>query len=184
MYTGVVFGITMLIIGFLITLVALQLFVAALMPAAVDRAEKSLERPWLSLLTGSGVALALVVFIAIANAIQLPALGAFGFGITVLYAMIGLAALSRKLGRRMPSPADAGRPWRATLRGAITLSLASAAPFVGWLAVLPLALIAGAGATTNACLARLAGRSAQTTPTAAPTAADALTPADALGSAA
>jgi hypothetical protein len=52
--------------------------------------------------------------------------------------------------------------------------------------VLPLALIAGAGATTNACLARLAGRSAQATPGAADAShpGEASHAVDALGSAA
>jgi len=65
----------------------------------------------------------------------------------------GLGTVSRFVGERMPSPADLGRPWRATLRGGVTCSLAFVAPFVGWFFILPAAIVMGTGAVVLSAFA-------------------------------
>jgi 4-amino-4-deoxy-L-arabinose transferase-like glycosyltransferase len=66
---------------------------------------------------------------------------------------MSLGVVSRFVGERMPSPVDAGRPWRATLRGGVTCALAFVTPVVGWFVLLPAAVATGLGAMTLAALA-------------------------------
>lgn len=63
----------------------------------------------------------------------------------VLFASSGVAGLATTIGHRLPSPADADRPWKATIRGGIVLELAYLVPVLGWFVLLPGSLVVGAG---------------------------------------
>lgn len=149
MYTGNVWGIALLVAGFLASLIGLELLLAALMPARSAATVRALrERP-----LAAGLAGFPALGLLIGTAIALGRLGGPGklLAALVLVAasiaiVTGLAAVARLVGERMPSPADEGRPWRATLRGAITCGLAFAAPFVGWFIMLPGSAAMGTGA--------------------------------------
>jgi hypothetical protein len=69
-------------------------------------------------------------------------------GIFLMYAGTGMSGFVTFIGERLASPADAGRPWRATIRGGIAFELACLIPFIGWIGFLGSALILGAGAVT------------------------------------
>ncbi|HXG66371.1 MAG TPA: hypothetical protein VNO70_14830, partial [Blastocatellia bacterium] len=66
----------------------------------------------------------------------------------LIYASTGVAGLATTIGRRLKSPDDAERPWKATLRGSITLELTWLLPILGWFLILPASVIIGAGAMT------------------------------------
>jgi hypothetical protein len=178
MYTGNVWGITLLIVGFLTTLVSCQLLVQAVFPGWTNRSAAALRtRTLASVLVGTGV----LIVTTVLSLIAFNVFGNFGGVGKFLNALIvagltfpvvmGLAAVSRFVGERMPSPADAGRPWRATLRGGITCALAFVLPVVGWFFLLPAALATGFGAVTLGLFERprAAGERA---PHAAPVAAE------------
>jgi hypothetical protein len=172
MYTGNVWGIALIVGGFLAALTGFQLLLVALFPAPASRAERALRRsPGWCALTGAGI----LLFTAVAARIVMPAVGELGglgklanamfAGLFTIPLILGLAAVSREVGARMPSPADLGRPWRATLRGAVTCELAFTTPFVGWFLVLPAALCAGLGAVVLGLVRR---ESADAAPSARP----------------
>ena len=149
MYTGNVWGIALLIGGFLAALIGLQLLVAAVFARRAETAVRTLsERPVASGMLGVAAIGAAIVAIAVLS--QLGGPGKFVGGLTAVGVAFplagGLATVSRLVGERMPSPADAGRPWRATLRGGVTCGLAFVVPVVGWFVVLPAALAMGTGA--------------------------------------
>jgi len=58
------------------------------------------------------------------------------------------------IGERLASPADMGRPWRATVRGGVALELTYLVPIIGWFGVLPASMILGAGAMTMSLFKR------------------------------
>lgn len=152
MYTGTVWGLTLIILGIMLCLGALQLMAAAVFPGAVAKTASNLER------SKARGALHFVLGL-IPTALLVGAIAGFGgagaagkvalvlpLGVLSVLASIGLAAVSLAVGRRMPSPVDADRPWRGLLRGAITCQLAYLAPLVGWFFVFPVALVMGSGA--------------------------------------
>jgi len=157
MYTGNVWGIALIVAGFLTALVALQLLAQALATKWADRAVRELHRrPVATACVGAGVLLVAAVVAIVALTI-FGKLGAPGKVANLLIVaalsvpvVVGLSTVSRFVGERMPSPADAGRPWRATLRGAVTCGLAFVAPVVGWFVLTPAAVATGFGALTLA----------------------------------
>jgi len=156
MYTGNVWGIALLIAGFLAALIGFQLLMGALVPRWTDEAVRSLrERAGLSALLGLGGLAGVVVAVVVLAQFGGP--GKFLAGLAAIAAwfpaVAGLGAVSRFVGERMPSSAAAGGPWRATLRGGVTVALAAVVPVVGWFLVLPLATAMGLGAFAAAALA-------------------------------
>ncbi len=145
-----VFTVTFLILGMLITLPALWLLMRALFPAAVDRSRGRIAatpvRCFLAGLLPAVLALALMAQPAPAG----KGLGVVLFLVLVLISGIGLAGLSTIVGERLPSTADDGRPWRGMVRGAVCLELAFLLPVLGWLGILPIALVTGLGAAIMA----------------------------------
>jgi hypothetical protein len=153
-----VLSVTLIILGLLVTLPALWLFLRALFPASVERARGRLEGspgtcflagllPWLVLFAG-GVALL---------SKGPPPLKFVGFVLVsagFVVEGVGLAALSSILGARLPSAADAGRPWRGLVRGAVCMELAFLLPFVGWFALMPLVSVSAVGAALLAAASR------------------------------
>ncbi len=145
-----VLTVTLVLLGLLVTLPALWLFLRALFPAAVERSRSRLESsPGTCFLVGL---LPWAVFFLVGLGLLSkgpPALKVLGFLLFaggMLVEGVGLAALSALLGDRLPSAADAGRPWRGLLRGAVCMELAFLLPFVGWFGVMPLVSIAAVGA--------------------------------------
>jgi hypothetical protein len=149
MYTGNVWGIALLISGFLATLIGFQLLVAALTPVRSAQALRALrERRAGTLLSGVVTILVLGAVVALLSNLGGP--GKFFSGVVLAIASFkiagGLAVVSRFVGEAMPAPVDSGSPWRATLRGGVTCGLAFVVPLVGWFLVLPLAIVMGVGA--------------------------------------
>jgi hypothetical protein len=161
MLFGDVIAIGLSIAGFLASLQGLWLVCLAMWPRRVARAAERCERNGIkSFLVG--VALTGVVALVIAivgkrlgTAGQLAA-WTLGF-LYLVYSGIGTAGLVTHLGKRLSSPADAERPWKATVRGGVALELAYLVPILGWFGLLPLSMIIGAGATTLSFLGRREG---------------------------
>jgi hypothetical protein len=174
MYTGNVWGIALIVAGFLAALVSFQLLMHAVFPTWAERATDELRRrATTSALVGAGVLLVTVVVAGVAFTVfgKLGGPGKIANGLIVAALAFPLAmalgVVSRFVGERMPSPADAGRPWRATLRGAVTCALAFVTPVVGWFVLLPAAVATGLGAMTLAAFASKPAPVASTTAEAA-----------------
>ncbi len=157
MYTGYVWGITMLIVGALVALGAVQLVSTAAVPGLVGQAARNLERRGLLAQIG------MFALGAVGVALFIAALTAFGKGGPVVKVLLlvpvfggalslapALAAASLCVGARLPSPGDVGRPWRRVVRGTAALGLSWVIPFVGWFVLLPGTLAMGLGATALA----------------------------------
>ena len=147
MTMGNTFAIVMTFVGFFLAMPCLWLLYGALWPNALGRSqERMLARPVVTFFVGVLTAGAFILATAGLSQLNLavPAMifGTFGAG----WALFGTAALARHIGSRMPSNLEI--PWRAHLRGAIVLELAFLFPLVGWILVLPISILLGAGATT------------------------------------
>ncbi len=139
-----------LIAGFGISLASMGLLWSALAPAWVGRCEERFRTaPGRTL--AAGLVLGGLPFVASLALLNAPAAGAKFAGLALLLSLVavalaGAAGLARHLGRRLPSPADADRPWKAVIRGWAVLYLAALLPILGWFVLLPLALLSGVGA--------------------------------------
>ncbi len=164
MYTGTVWGITLIIVGFILSLGALQLVSTATAPGLVGQASRNLERSSGFRQVGYFAVGAFLV------ALWIIAIGGFGNGseaakiLTFPFVALGalaiapaFAASSLYIGGRLPDPSDVASPWRRLVRGATALGLSWAVPFVGQVLILPLTLGVGLGAVTHAVFQR-AGR--------------------------
>lgn len=146
MQTGTVWGVTLLLAGFVAALAATQIVLAALFPArhaAVRRAVR--ERPWTSGLAGLPAVGVLVAGIAVLAKVHELA-GALASSAAILVAAAGLGGLAAELGARFPSSGAASTPWRGILRGSVAASLASLLPVAGWFVVFPVTVLVGTGA--------------------------------------
>lgn len=173
MYTGNVWGIALIVGGFLAALIGYQLVLSAAFPAWAEKSVRALQqRTMRTVLAGLGVTVGLTGATALAVAI-FAQLGPFGAIVNVLLLAavsvplgLAFAAVSGFLGHRMPSPVDDGSPWRATLRGGVVTALAFALPVIGWFVVLPAVIATGLGAVTLGLFAK--DPAAQTVAVAAP----------------
>jgi hypothetical protein len=154
LHYGTVLGITLLIIGFLLSLQGLWLLCRALFPRRVERAtERCRKNAIASFFVGLPVtAVWLLIAGAIARRAGTPGqmIGWLLVTFFVLYAGTGMSGFVTFIGQRLTSPADAIRPWRATLRGGVVLEFAFLLPLIGGFVLLPATIILGAGATTLA----------------------------------
>jgi len=151
MLFGDVIAIALSIIGFLLSLQGLWLVSQALWPGRVEIATRHCSTGNLKcFFVGLPVTLVGVFFAAVvAKAGTFGQLSAFAVAFLYLvYANVGVAGFVTHIGRRLSSPADADRPWKATVRGGIAMELAWLIPILGWLGLLPITLIVGAGAMT------------------------------------
>lgn len=160
------------VIGMLLALPGLWLLCRGLWPNRVAAAELDYDTAlWKSMLIG--LIPAAIVFVLVAVLTKLGPLGGiaavFSVSVFVVFASIGISGLATLVGKRLPSPQDADRPWLSTLRGAIIIEVSCLIPFVGWFILLPMAFILGGGATCRTLLPK------KTTPTPAPTNANATT---------
>lgn len=145
------------VLGFLLALPGLWLVCRALWPGLVERSRERCEsRPIVSFLVGAGLTIGVVLASAVASKVAGGAGKVASFAISSVFSMFahaGVAGLASHLGRRLPSPVDAGRPWRETLRGGIALELSYLVPILGWFVILPVSVVLGAGAATLALVA-------------------------------
>ncbi len=150
-YQATIYAITLSIIGVLLSFQGLWLTSRALWPARVQAAAARCRRnPIACFFVGLLVSGVTLLFVSIA-----ARLGARGQGVAwvvfsgwFVFANIGVAGLVTHIGQRLTSPVDVDRPWRATVRGGIVLGLAWLPPVPGWVAILPVSFILGAGAAT------------------------------------
>ena len=161
------------VLGLMISLVGLWLLARGLWPSrvalAAERFERGLVVPFVV-----GLPVALAAFVLAALVVNIPAkVGGIGAGAILCgffaFASVGLSGLATCVGRRLASSVDAASPWRATLRGAVVLVATFLVPILGWFAVLPIAVVAGAGAATLALVPRRSEKAATSgVPLAAP----------------
>ncbi len=147
-------AIVFVVLGFLLALPGLWLVCRALWPGVVERSRARCEaRPIVSFLVGAALTLGAILVSAVVGKVAGGAGQIAAFAISSLFAMFahtGVAGLASHLGRRLPSPADAGRPWRETLRGGVVLELSYLVPILGWFVILPVSIVLGAGAAALA----------------------------------
>ena len=152
-----VLAIALSIAGFLLSLQGLWLLCRALWPARVAEAAGRCEHERvMCFLAGAGVTAGFFVVSAVAGKLGTAGqLVAFALGLVYLvYAGVGMAGFVTHIGQRLASPADADRPWKATIRGGVALELACLIPVVGWFGLLPVSFVIGSGATTLSLLRR------------------------------
>ncbi len=149
-----IFGLLLIMaLGFPALLTAVWL----LFPGAVDRAHQRVEQTPVRCFVMGLLAL-LVVGLPVLALLDAPSAGlkAAGFGLIVLSLSLGtvgaaglVARLSQRLNQRSGRPM---RPLAGFLTAGATLELAVAFPVIGWLLVLPIALLTALGATVFALL--------------------------------
>jgi len=153
-----VIAIALSIIGFLLSMQGLWLLCRAMWPVKVEAASQRCEKNGLSCFFLGLPCTLILLLIATAASRRLGAPGQMlGFVILFFYVMfagVGMAGLADHIGRRLPSPADAGRPWRSAVRGGAALELAWLIPVLGWFGLLPISLILGFGAATASLFSR------------------------------
>lgn len=146
----------------LLSLCGSWLLVRSLAPAFHDRAARACtEHLGLTTLLGLVATSAIVLFAAV-----LAAAGpGFAKAIVVLLASVagaasiaGSAGLATRVGAGLASRDDDRHPWHATARGAIVLCASFLTPLLGWLVLVPLALVAGLGAALTSAASGLAAR--------------------------
>lgn len=150
---GVVLGITLLHVGFLLSVLAYWIASKALCPALVDWSESRYrERPMRTLVMGFLLGVpALVAGIALTK-IPVPGGPQIGGGILLallLMGLVGSAGLAQHVGRRLPAPVDGDQPWRAVLRGGGVVMLTMILPLLGWFILMPAMIASGIGATVS-----------------------------------
>jgi hypothetical protein len=156
------------VLGLLLALPGLWLLSLGLWPRAVaesaDACSRGLVKPFFA-----GLPVTLLMIVAAAALNRVP--GAVGniSAIAVvcaymIFAHAGVAGLASCIGRRLASPADRERPWRATLRGSVVLELPFLLPLLGWFVILPAAITIGAGALTMSLLRRAFANSTAAAP--------------------
>jgi len=150
-------AILLVVLGFMLSFPALWLCCRGFWAGAVERSSaRCAANPYKCF--GAGLFGAIIV--ALLAAVLGSAGGAGGalaallVGAYVIWAHVGVAGLATHLGRKLPSPGDDDRPWKATLRGGIALELTYLLPVAGWFVILPLSWIYGAGAANLAWLDR------------------------------
>lgn len=143
------------VLGVLIAFPSLWLLCSGLFPNFVLRTELAVHKGyWKSFFIGIPVIALSVILVAAVG--KLPATfgqigGILCFSFLMFFAQTGVAGLATHVGKRLRSPADIERPWKATLRGGIVLVLSYLLPLLGWFFILPLSLIIGAGSSARAC---------------------------------
>ncbi|MDB5301738.1 MAG: hypothetical protein JWO87_3401 [Phycisphaerales bacterium] len=161
--TADIWAIGLSIVGFLLSLQGLWLLCRALWPNRVEAAAMRCQRNAIAcFFVGAVVAgVTFAVAAVVANRFGTP--GQFaGFALAFLFLMfagIGSSGFVTHIGRRLASPTDAERPWRATVRGGVALELAYLIPILGWLGILPISLVIGAGAATLGLFTKIPSQS-------------------------
>src|SRR5688572_6289862 len=144
----------LLILGALLVFIAHWLGAYGLFPTLVEGcAERYGRRPVAATLLGLVVLVPLLVLVALISRAGNPGLNLialFTLTVPVMFALLGSAGLALRVGRGLASPSDGAQPWRRVLRGGIVLALVFLLPIIGWLVVMPWALVSGVGAALMA----------------------------------
>lgn len=149
MTIATLFSIIAIILGLGMAMTANSLLASALFPQWTSRASQRVgNRPSATLVIGvvtGGLVIAAGLSLLRGGG---PAglLGALLLASAFAFAMVGSSGVAAVIGRRLPSAADADRPWKATIRGWVVVLLASLAPIFGWFIVLPAMILTGFGA--------------------------------------
>jgi hypothetical protein len=147
------------VLGMMLAFPGLWLLCRGLWPNVVEAsADRCNKRLWSSFLLGLPITFVMVVLTAVLFNVLGAAGRIAGVSVVCLYllqANAGVAGFATSIGRRLASPLDDQRPWRATLRGGVVLELAWLLPILGWFLLLPVATIIGSGAANFALLQRL-----------------------------
>lgn len=161
-------AIFLVILGLMLAFPGLWLLCLGLWPktatAAAGYCNRGLVKPFFV-----GVPITLLTIFITGFLNNLP--GAFGnilaiavVCIFMLFSNTGTSGFVTSIGRRLSSPVDEERPWRATLRGGVVLELSYLLPVLGWFVILPASIIIGCGAATLAILKREPKTSTQSIP--------------------
>jgi len=147
------------IVGMMLAFPGLWLLCLGLWPQTVAEAAERCRRGLrLSFLVGLPVTI-VVVFSTLKLLNSLGGLGkAAGIGLLcvfMLHANIGVSGFATAIGRRLASPVDQAREWRATLRGGVVLELTYLLPILGWFVILPASIVIGSGSATRAQIRQL-----------------------------
>ena len=147
------------VLGLALALVSLTLLTRGLWPDAVhtsaERIQRGLVVPFLVGIPIAGLPILLAAVLAKLAGPVGTATGAVILTVVVLHSFIGVAGLATSVGERLSHANDAGRPWHATLRGAVVLVLSGLLPIIGWFVLLPCVFILGSGAATVALFRKL-----------------------------
>src|SRR6266436_2233729 len=146
-------AIFLVVVGMMLAFPGLWLLCRGLWPRTVEEAAECCRKGlWLSFFVGLPVTI-VVVFSSLKLLNALGGLGkAAGIGlfcVFMLHAHIGVSGFATAIGRRLASPVDQAREWRATLRGGVVLELTYLLPILGWFVILPVSIIIGSGAATR-----------------------------------
>lgn len=143
----------LLILGALLVFIAHWLGAYGLFPALVEgSAERYGRRPVAATFLGLAVLIPTLILTVVLSKLG-PAGGMVALlvlTVPVMIALLGSAGLAMRVGTGLSSPNDAAQPWRRVLRGGIVLALVFLLPVVGWLVVMPWALVSGFGAAMMA----------------------------------
>jgi hypothetical protein len=143
----------LLILGALLVFVAHWLGAYALFPTLVEGcAERYGRRPVAATFLGLAILVPVLVLTTVLSQLGPPfnIIALLILTVPVMFALLGSAGLALRVGRGLASPNDATQPWRRVLRGGIVLALVFLLPIVGWLVVMPWALVSGVGAAVMA----------------------------------
>lgn len=149
-------AIFLVILGLMLALPSLWLLCRGLWPNTVTGAAHVCSDSRLrAFLLGLPITAVIVIIAAALGNTLGPAGKITAAALVCLYLVLantGVAGFATSVGQRLSSPADAERPWKATLRGGIILELTYLLPILGWFVILPVSIIIGAGAATLALL--------------------------------
>jgi hypothetical protein len=143
----------LLILGALLVFVAHWLGAYGLFPTLVEGcAERYGRRPVAATFLGLGILLPLLVLTTVLSHLGPPfnVIALLILTVPVMVALLGSAGLVLRVGSGLASPSDAVQPWRRVLRGGIVLALVFLLPVVGWLVIMPWALVSGFGVAVMA----------------------------------
>ncbi len=120
------------------------------LPRQVEQAQLRVTRaPWKVFWTGAAAALGLGVPVFILLALPSGVTRFLGWGLllaALTFSTIGAAALVRRMAEELSARAPALSPAGAFVRAAVALELAAFFPLIGWLVILPAAVLASLGA--------------------------------------
>lgn len=144
----------LLILGILLVFVANWVGAYGLFPGLVEASsERYGRRPVAATLLGLAVLVPLLILAAVVAQVGHPAVNMLvllGLTAPLLLALLGSAGLALRLGAGLGSPHDQAQPWRRVLRGGVVLALVFLMPVIGWVVLMPWALVSGFGAALMA----------------------------------
>ena len=141
---------TFLILGFFVVTVSYWVAAVGLAPKLVEGScDRYGTSPWKSLLIGAAAGVPLFgigLILANVGAAPVKMIGVILVLIVFLAGLCGSAGLCLRIGKGLRSPLDEEQPWLRVKRGGTVLGLMIIFPILGWLFVLPIALLSGLGA--------------------------------------